>query len=331
VNGITSFDAALVAQHVAGLITLTSCQQIAGDASDNGSLSSFDASLIAQTAAGIPNSGIAGTWRFVPSNRSYPILSGDLTNQNYDTVLIGDVSGNWVAPGAAPSINSESLSPTAQLTVSLPNASDATGTTVTIPVLVGDLTGGGAQSYDFSLVFDSSVLQLLNPSFDPAGTLSKDMVITPNSMNPGRLIVSAFGTSALSGTGTLLNLKFNVSGAPGTTTTLTFERFLFNEGTPSVAVVNGSFTVTSASSGPRIIDAMIQGKNLIVIGERFDEGAVILLDTERQKKTRADEDNPTTRLIGKKVGKKIASGQTVTLEVRNSDGSVSNRFSFTRQ
>jgi hypothetical protein len=105
VNGISSFDAALVAQAAAGLVTLTSCQQTAGDASNNGSLSSFDASLIAQFAAGIPNSqSIAGTWKFLPPSRS---LSGPQSNQNFDAVLVGDVSGNWTAT----STSSERIDP----------------------------------------------------------------------------------------------------------------------------------------------------------------------------------------------------------------------------
>src|SRR5258705_4399565 len=97
VSGITAFDAAIVAQYVANIATPTSCQMLAGDASNNGSLSAFDAALIAQTVANISNPGIAGTWKFVPASRSYPMnsLSGNLPNENYDAVLVGDVSGNW--------------------------------------------------------------------------------------------------------------------------------------------------------------------------------------------------------------------------------------------
>src|SRR5258705_10234034 len=92
---ITAFDAALVAQFVAGVIPApNACQVLAGDASNNGALSAFDAGLIAQTVAGIPNTGIAGTWKFVPPSRSYTTLPGDLANQNYDAFLVEDVSGN---------------------------------------------------------------------------------------------------------------------------------------------------------------------------------------------------------------------------------------------
>ena len=55
-------------------------------------------------------------------------------------------------------------------------------------------------------------------------------------------------------------------------------------------------------------------------------GAVILLNGEEEK-TRNDDQNPSTRLIGKKAGKKIKAGDK--LQVRNPDGTLSEEFSFT--
>ena len=53
-NGeVTSYDAALVAQHVVGIITLDSTQLIRADVSGNGTVSSLDAALIAQYVVGI--------------------------------------------------------------------------------------------------------------------------------------------------------------------------------------------------------------------------------------------------------------------------------------
>ena len=79
----------------------------------------------------------------------------------------------------------------------------------------------------------------------------------------------------------------------------------------------------------RITGASVAGKKLLLYGERFERGTVILLDGEKQK-TANDEQNPTTILIGRKAGKKIASGQTATLQVRNQDGRLSEPFTFTR-
>ena len=62
----------------------------------------------------------------------------------------------------------------------------------------------------------------------------------------------------------------------------------------------------------------------------FDDGAKSFLNGDRQKKTENDETNPTTVLIARKAGKLISAGQTVSLQVRNSDNTLSNEYSFTR-
>ena len=79
----------------------------------------------------------------------------------------------------------------------------------------------------------------------------------------------------------------------------------------------------------KITAASVAGKKLFVYGENFDRSTVILLDGAKQK-TVNDEQNPTTVLIGRKAGKKIVSGQTVSLQVRNQGGKISEPFSFTR-
>lgn len=76
-----------------------------------------------------------------------------------------------------------------------------------------------------------------------------------------------------------------------------------------------------------ISGAAREGKALIVSGENFDDGAVILLNDEPQK-TRNDEQNPAGALIAKKAGKQVKPGQTVRLRVRNSDGRMSPEFLF---
>jgi acetyl esterase/lipase len=76
---------------------------------------------------------------------------------------------------------------------------------------------------------------------------------------------------------------------------------------------------------PRITHAEVRGKKLLVFGESFAKGAVILVDGRREK-TKIEDQN----LIGKKAGKNIASGQTVTLRVENPGGVLSEEFLFTR-
>ncbi|HKP87984.1 MAG TPA: alpha/beta hydrolase [Blastocatellia bacterium] len=87
--------------------------------------------------------------------------------------------------------------------------------------------------------------------------------------------------------------------------------------------------LSSQAEPVKITAASVSGKKLFVFGENFSTGAAVLLDGRKQK-TSNDEQNPTTALTAKKAGKKISRGQTVTLEVRNSDGRLSEPFIFTR-
>ena len=77
---------------------------------------------------------------------------------------------------------------------------------------------------------------------------------------------------------------------------------------------------------PKIIGASISGKKLFVTGENFQSGAVIILNGEEQK-TRNDDQNPRTQLIGKKIRKTIQPGDR--LQVQNPGGPKSDEFTFT--
>lgn len=84
------------------------------------------------------------------------------------------------------------------------------------------------------------------------------------------------------------------------------------------------------SGPPKINSATVNGKKLIITGENLDIGAALLMNDVRQKKTTNDELNLTTSLIAKKAGKQIAPGQSVTLQIMNPDGTLSETFTFTR-
>ncbi|HKP88136.1 MAG TPA: hypothetical protein VJZ26_18670 [Blastocatellia bacterium] len=78
---------------------------------------------------------------------------------------------------------------------------------------------------------------------------------------------------------------------------------------------------------PKIANARVSGKKLIIIGENFRPGAVIMVDGKAQK-TKNDSENPTTMLIAKKAGKKMPSNQVVSLSVHNPVGAGSDEFKF---
>lgn len=93
----------------------------------------------------------------------------------------------------------------------------------------------------------------------------------------------------------------------------------------------GRVTVTVApDSSPRISSVEVSGKDLIVNGENFGQGAIVLVNGVA-KTTTNDAQSPTRKLVAKKAGKKIKVGQTVAIQVRNPDGTTSTMFNFTRQ
>jgi len=97
--------------------------------------------------------------------------------------------------------------------------------------------------------------------------------------------------------------------------------------------LRGSFLVridpAANPKRPKIMNASVQGKKLMIYGDEFSAGAIILIDG-REQNTANDADNQSTMLISKKAGKKIAAGQHVLISVRNADGTLSDDYPFTR-
>lgn len=125
-NGaITSFDAALTARAAVGSLIFSGNQVLAGDVSGTAGVTSFDAARIAQFAARLidhfevatsPDVGTGSDWRFLrcdtyddasSQNCGAPLHLHDPLTQaevgDFYAVLYGDVSGNWMpAAGLAP-------------------------------------------------------------------------------------------------------------------------------------------------------------------------------------------------------------------------------------
>jgi len=156
------------------------------------------------------------------------------------------------------------------IAVSMPDVSWATGSVVTVPITVGNMTGRGIVSYECQVSFNPSVVQPASPAIDQIGTLSSTTSISANPVFPGHLIISAFQGGPFNGAGTLLNLRFNVVGSSGQSTALTFSDytdpngqfhhgFMFNEGTPPAATTNGSITVGAATLSGTVTYGNVSG------------------------------------------------------------------------
>ncbi|MFL6278085.1 MAG: family 16 glycosylhydrolase [Blastocatellia bacterium] len=117
----------------------------------------------------------------------------------------------------------------------------------------------------------------------------------------------------------LLNVAVGGSfpGNPDATTTF-----------PQTMIVDYVRVYSDARYEPKINNVESGKKNLVVSGENFDADATILMDGDRQKTLR--DDALTGTLVGKKVAKKIASGQVVKIQVQNGDGQITAEFTYTK-
>ncbi len=245
-NSITSNDAARIAQHVAGVSTLsTDIQKVTADVSGNSAISSNDAALIARFVAGIgPPIGNTNQWQFYlppgptfpigasPTSRTYASVTSSISGEDYVGLLIGEVTGNWSPSAARLAVNrqlSEGNGPAREIEVELPRIETPADREVVVPVSVQGVADKNVISYEFDLRYDPAVIQ---PAADPVNleeTASRGLSIVTNANEPGLLRVVMYGPMPITENGILLNLRFVAVGAPGTASSLTFERFMFNE------------------------------------------------------------------------------------------------------
>ncbi|NOY78663.1 MAG: hypothetical protein GXO76_12430 [Calditrichaeota bacterium] len=138
------------------------------------------------------------------------------------------------------------------VTVSVPDIQQSEGKTFRLPVKVSDLSGLNIYSFDLTLVYDPGVLTALDAR--TSGSLSASWGPATKNITSGQIQVGIGGTNALSGAGDLIYLIFKVNNgvSVGKTSILTFTNFKFNEGSPSVQLNNGTFTVILDTEPPKI-------------------------------------------------------------------------------
>ena len=246
-------------------------QQRAADVSNNLQITAFDAALIsAFVVSSTPPSGNrTGSWDFNGTNRVFSSLTASLTNINFEAILIGDPSGNWVQPcvpsasvicptsGGASELTAKRTNAADAISVTLPLLRANQNQTITVPISVSELSNKGAYSYDFDLRFNPNVLRLTSNPLSKDGTVSNNYAVVHNAEQPGRLRVAAYGTQPLQGNGTLINVNFEVIGNSGSNSDLSWSLFFFNEGEPQSASSNGRILVGGT---PGMFDFDADGK-----------------------------------------------------------------------
>jgi len=146
------------------------------------------------------------------------------------------------------------MTPLYAIRVSIPNAEQTPGKRFELPIQVEDLTDQNVTHYEFSLMYNPSILTATG--INRAETLTEPWQNPTINIAEGAFEVKADGSSALSGSGVLIKLQFTVNPlAPaGISIPLAFTYFKFNAGTPTAETSNGIFLV-SQDTDPPIITA----------------------------------------------------------------------------
>jgi hypothetical protein len=134
----------------------------------------------------------------------------------------------------------------ADISVSLPNVSGVPGGLVDVPISVSPGPSGfNILSIDFRLALDPVVIAASQSQ--PDGFVQYWGSAYSNGTS-SFCAVAAAGTTPVTTPSTLVNtvrLRLDPHAVIGTTMLLTFQHFLFNEGTPTVAVTSGSVHVNA--------------------------------------------------------------------------------------
>lgn len=234
-GAITVYDAALVAQFAADLITLSEYQQKAADVSDNAEITEYDAALIAQYTAGEINESITGLWTFSPEVRVYSPLEYDMLNQDFAAILYGDVSLNWGA-------SAQSAGFGGLVDVSLPDEMVVSDAFIRVPIRTGDVSERGVIAFQTQLQYNSDMLEFLSVE---SGELTDGWSFVSKSEN-GQVFIGAYATAPMSGSGALVQVLFQLKGC-NNVCDLSLEAFNFNEGAVPVSIQNGQVQATNPS------------------------------------------------------------------------------------
>ncbi len=125
--------------------------------------------------------------------------------------------------------------------LTLPNVSEWQGGTIEIPINTTSLTGFNIKSGEIRFSFNGNILT--PTGFNTSGTLLQGYSnILLNTTVPGQVTLAFAGTTALSGSGELIRVVFDISSTNTGNTGLNFNYATFNE-TLQAETVNGYFTM----------------------------------------------------------------------------------------
>ena len=128
-----------------------------------------------------------------------------------------------------------------RVTVSLPDTSGMSNSSISLPINVDDLSGLEVMSFNTEILIDPQVLDVVGVT--ATGTLTSQWDEPEIQSFADKFIITMQGETPLEGSGPLLYVDFDVIGSDSSTSPLKFENFIFNDGVPDAVLNDGLFTI----------------------------------------------------------------------------------------
>jgi hypothetical protein len=210
---ITANDAVLAARAFLGMMVLSPPESLAADVDGDGDADIMDAVWMCRFSVGLPAGGNpVGDWIFTPESRSYGALTSDLTGQDYECYIVGDVDASCIGVGKADAGAAE-IHPAAIEQKSLRNH-----TILRVPLR----SGGKIHAIDAVLETDADFLRCRDVRFSPASGIQ----VFWNEPLPGLIRLAAMNPAGFCNAD--LEIIFERTAGAGSPTQAIMRKFLVN-------------------------------------------------------------------------------------------------------
>jgi uncharacterized repeat protein (TIGR01451 family) len=223
IKGINSLDATRIQQHLVGMMTLSVNQLIAADTDGSGKVNSLDATRIQQRAVGMQTANIIGQWKFVPANRQYNALGSNQSGQDYQAVLVGEVTGNWATAASC--------------------ADDSSTDAETLPKQDNLI--------DTANRLDNELIEQTDERMKQSADLKDNNSQSESAIAGGAAVNVTLPTAAKASTGAVINIPVSIGAITGETTVESIDFTVFYDPAvlqPTAAVSSNTGTLSNGCS-----------------------------------------------------------------------------------
>jgi hypothetical protein len=158
-------------------------------------------------------------------------------NINEGNIVANTISAKFTVLEAEPSPN---------IRLAMPDTSGEAGSIIDLPIRVSDLTGFHIDSLRLTLTFNKYVLQA--QKVITTGTLTESWKDTIETLLPGSIALFLKGSQALTDSGKLCLLRFQLKGSSGMATPIHFQSVSFYNEILKIAARDGKATISGGTT-----------------------------------------------------------------------------------